>query len=92
LRDADRASEASSASLNLPGRNHVTDRKEDSKDEIVETLLMRKDSYRATDDDMEEEEQNVRSKAASGACRRTAAGGKTQPGKIHVIEVAQILP
>jgi hypothetical protein len=28
------------------------DRNEDSKDEIVETLLIRKDSYRASDEDM----------------------------------------
>jgi hypothetical protein len=48
--------------LNLPGRNHVTDLKEDSKVEIVDTLLMRKDSYRATDEDMEEVAE---SKAAS---------------------------
>jgi hypothetical protein len=39
--------------LNLPGRNHVIDLKEDSKDEIVETLLIRKDSYLANDEDME---------------------------------------
>lgn len=47
-----RASEASSASLNLPGRNQVTDLKEDSNVEIVETLLIRKDSYLAREADM----------------------------------------
>jgi hypothetical protein len=40
----ERASEASSASLNLPGRNQVMDLREDSRVEIVETLLRRKDS------------------------------------------------
>lgn len=39
------ASEASSASLNRPGRNQLMDRREDSRDDIVETLLIRKDSY-----------------------------------------------
>lgn len=52
LRSAERASDASSASLNLPGKNHVMDLRDDSKEEIVETLLMRKDSYRAKDEDM----------------------------------------
>lgn len=39
-----RASDANSASLKRPGRNQVIDRKEDSKEDIVETLLRRKDS------------------------------------------------
>lgn len=38
------ASEANSASLNLPGKNHVKDLSVDSIEEIVETLLARKAS------------------------------------------------
>lgn len=40
----ERASEASSASLNLPGKNQVMDLRDDSRVDIVETLLRRKDS------------------------------------------------
>jgi hypothetical protein len=40
-----RASEASSASLNLPGKNQLIERSEDSRVDIFETLLTRKDSY-----------------------------------------------
>jgi hypothetical protein len=42
---ADRPSEARSASLNRPGRNHVTDLSEDSRVEMVETFFTRKFSY-----------------------------------------------
>jgi hypothetical protein len=38
--------------LNLPGRNQVRDLKDDSNDEIVEILLIRKDSYPAFEEDM----------------------------------------
>lgn len=53
LRAADKASEANSASLNLPGRIHVIDLNVDSREEMVETFLMRKVSYRARADDIE---------------------------------------
>ena len=36
-----RDSEASSPSLNLPGKNQVMDRRVDSNDEMVDTLFMR---------------------------------------------------
>lgn len=39
-----RASEASSASLNRPGRIHVIDLREDSRVDMAETLLTRKAS------------------------------------------------
>jgi len=45
----ERASDANSASLNLPGRNQVMDLREDSRVEIVETLFMRNASYFAKD-------------------------------------------
>jgi hypothetical protein len=38
--------------LNLPGRNHVTERRVDSRDDIVETFFRRKDSYSASEEDM----------------------------------------
>jgi hypothetical protein len=60
--------------LNLPGRNHVIDLKEDSKVEIVETLLMRNDSYRANGEDMKDWKQAAGSRAASGSSRRFAEG------------------
>lgn len=44
------ASEASSASLNLPGRNHVKERTEDSIVLIVAALDISHDSYRAQND------------------------------------------
>lgn len=46
------ASDASSASLNLPGKIHVTERSEDSRLEMTETLFTRKDSYLAKADDI----------------------------------------
>jgi len=46
------ASEASSASLNLPGKTHVTERSEDSRLEMTETLFKRKVSYFAKADDI----------------------------------------
>jgi hypothetical protein len=46
------ASDASSASLNLPGKTHVTERSEDSRLEMTETLLRRKVSYLAKADDI----------------------------------------
>jgi hypothetical protein len=42
-----RASDASSASLKRPGKNQVIERRDDSNVDIVETLLMRNDSYLA---------------------------------------------
>lgn len=51
----ERASDASSASLNLPGRNQVMDLREDSRVEMVETLFMRNASYFAKD--MEERDE-----------------------------------
>jgi len=42
LRNAERASEARSASLNRPGKNHVNERKEDSTVDIVDALLSKK--------------------------------------------------
>jgi len=38
------ASETSSASLKRPGRSQVSERRVDSREEIVETLWIRKDS------------------------------------------------
>lgn len=46
------ASDASSASLNLPGKNQVMDLREDSTEEMVETFLTRKSSYFARAEDM----------------------------------------
>lgn len=46
------ASDASSASLNLPGKTHVTERSEDSRLEMAETLFRRKVSYLAKTDDI----------------------------------------
>lgn len=46
------ASDVSSASLNLPGKIHVTERSEDSRLEMTETLLTRKASYLAKADDI----------------------------------------
>lgn len=53
----ERASDASSASLNLPGRNQVIDLREDSRLEMVETLFMRNVSYFARDKDMSDEKE-----------------------------------
>lgn len=53
----ERASDASSASLNLPGRNQVRDLREDSRLEMVDTLFTRKDSYFASEKDMDEREE-----------------------------------
>jgi hypothetical protein len=41
MEDNSRASEASSASLNLPGRNQVIDLRDDSREAIVEMFFMR---------------------------------------------------
>lgn len=57
----ERASDASSASLNLPGRNQVIDLREDSRLEIVETLFMRNVSYLAREKDMSERRSVMKS-------------------------------
>lgn len=48
-KEDERASDAKSASLKRPGKNHVMERSEDSNVEIVETLLIRNASYLAFD-------------------------------------------
>jgi len=63
------ASDASSASLNLPGRNQVMDLREDSTEEMVETFLTRKSSYFARAEDMSVvggREQTIQSSSHGG--------------------------
>ena len=69
------ASDASSASLNLPGKTHVTERSEDSRLEMKETLFKRNASYLAKADDITEmcasKTRNALRTFAPVACQKT---------------------
>ena len=52
--------------MNLPGRIHVIDLRVDSREEIVETLAARKDSYLAKGEDIESKDRRRETESSGG--------------------------